>query len=526
MPKVAVIVPSYNGRKLLEGCLKSLSRQTFSDFETVVVDDGSTDDTIGFVKANYAHVRLIELRRNSGFSAAINAGIQATDSEYVALLNNDTEVTPKWLESLVDVLDTNPSAGSAASKILWDHARDTIYAAGDFFCQNGFGGNIGSGKPANDAMLNSPRPVFSASACAALYRRRALDDVGLVSEHLFMFYEDIDLGFRLQLAGWDCIYAPAAVVYHVGTATAGIFSRKRKFLLARNELFVIARNLPGKILRRNLAAILRHQFKESVHALDEGRPRTLLNARLTAIAAIPKLLRSRKRIMAARRASTEHIASLIQPYDDIYPPASIPQSDRGPSSGSSAVGASVLIIRSAGPLLLHAIDYARKSLNAAEIDVLTMPGHEGTVPTEQEIHTITYPARDRFCGCTMPSRLAHRLRRRQYETALVLCGGRPETGFLNVDLVALRARAKRVIYFMPDGSTQQLSGRLLVSKFARFGLNVCVAGAAFLASVVFLLCLMLASAFERDASRKPSGAGIVHRAPETHYSLPRTTGNG
>ncbi|HUT04252.1 MAG TPA: glycosyltransferase family 2 protein [bacterium] len=496
MPRVAVIVPNYNGRKLLERCLKSLSRQTFADFETVVVDDGSTDDSIAFVKANYPQVRLVLLRRNLGFSAAINAGIHATDSEDVAFLNNDTEVTPNWLKSLVEALEAHPSAGSASSKILWDHARDTIYAAGDFFCREGFGGNIGSGATAIGA-FEATRLVFSASACAALYRRRALDDVGPLSEHIFMFYEDIDLGFRMQLAGWNCIYAPAAVVYHTGTATAGIFSIRRKFLLARNELFVIARDLPGAILRGNFAAILRHQFRESVHALDEGRPGTLLNARLAAIAALLKLLRSRKGIMAARRDSTEHIASLIQPYDDIYPPASSPRGDDIPSPGPSPIGARVLIIRSAGPLLLRAIDYARKSLKAVEIDVLTMPGYERTVPAEQGIHTITYPARDRFCGCTMPSRLARQLRERRYQTALVLCGGRPEIGFLNVDLVALGARAKKVIYLMPDGSTRQLNRKLLASKFARFGLNLCIAGAAFLASLAFLLSLLLASAFER-----------------------------
>ncbi len=532
MPRVAVIVPNYNGRKLLARCLKSLSRQTFADFETVVVDDGSTDDSIAFVKANYPQVRLVQLRRNLGFSAAVNAGIHATDTEYVAFLNNDTEVTPNWLKSLVDALEAHPAAGSASSKILWDHARDTIYAAGDFFCREGFGGNIGSGATAIGA-FESPRPVFSASACAALYRRRALDDVGPLSEHIFMFYEDIDLGFRMQLADWNCIFAPAAVVYHTGTATAGIFSRRRKFLLARNELFVIARDLPGPILRRNFAAILRHQFRESVHALDEGRPGTLLNARLAAIAALLKLLRSRKGIMAARRASTEHIASLIQPYDDISPPAiRNPQSTiRNPQSAilyhrdtetqrrsyreatpeaqrllnpqstirnpQSTIGARVLVIRSAGSLLLRAIDYARRSLKAVEIDVLVMPGYERTVPTEQGIHTITYPARDRFCGCTMPSRLARKLRERRYQTALVLCGGKPEVGFLNVDLVALRARAKKVIYFTPDGSTRQLDRPLLASKFARFALNVCIAGAAFLASGVFLFALILASAFER-----------------------------
>ncbi|MCD6328322.1 glycosyltransferase family 2 protein, partial [bacterium] len=317
MPRVSVIIPNWNGKELLRRCLLSLAEQQFADFETVVVDNGSSDGSLQMMRSQFPNVRIIALERNFGFSVAVNAGICSSDSEYVALLNNDTEVGPDWLSSLVCALDANPRAGSAASKILWDNARDTIYAAGDFFCREGFGGNMGSGMPDGPA-FNSPGWVFAASACACLYRRRVLDEIGLLDESFFIFFEDIDLGFRAQLAGWECIYVPDAVVYHTGTATVGIFSKRRKFLLSRNELFVLAKTLPGSILRKNAKAILRHQLEASTRSIDEGSPATLLRARCAAVAAIPNLLGSRRRIGTTRRASIEYIESFIRPHAEFY----------------------------------------------------------------------------------------------------------------------------------------------------------------------------------------------------------------
>lgn len=505
MARVAVIVPNWNGLRFIERCLKSLSAQSFADFETVVVDNGSTDGSAELVKTKFPRVRLIQLPKNFGFSVAINAGVKETASEYVAFLNNDTEVDSAWLSELVRALDSEPTAGSAASKILWDNARDRIYAAGDFFCAEGLGGNIGSGMTDGPAFAD-PAWVFSASACASLYRRRVLDEIGPLEERFFIFYEDIDLGFRAQLAGWQCIYVPAAVVYHAGTGTVGIFSKRRKFLLSRNELFVVARNLPGRTLRTNLKPILRHQLKASIQALDEGRPATLLRARIAAIAALPWLLKSRRGIMAKRRTSVKRIAGLVRPYDDIYPSASIPNSDERPRARASSTGAMVLIIRSAGPLLNQAIDYARNNLNAAQIDVLTMPGYEDTVPCDDGVCAISYPRKERFCGVTMPSRFARRLRARRYEAVMILCGGDPAIGFGNVDLVALRAGANRITYFMPDGSTREFSRKLLAKKLARFAWNVCLAGAAFTVSVAFILVIAAGTALE-DKGLRSSDAG-------------------
>ncbi|MBN2209404.1 MAG: glycosyltransferase family 2 protein [Candidatus Coatesbacteria bacterium] len=507
MARVVVIVPNWNGLNFIERCLRSLCAQSFEYFETVVVDNGSTDGSAELVEARFPTVRLIRLPKNRGFSVAVNVGLKETASEYVAFLNNDTEVEALWLSELVRALDAHPSAGSAASKIFWDSDRERLYAAGDFFCAEGFGGNMGASLTEGTAH-NERTWVFSASACASLYRRCVLDEIGLLEERFFMFYEDIDLGFRAQLAGWPCIVVPEAVVYHTGTATAGIFSQMRRYCLARNELFVLARNLLGPILRRSVWSILRHQLKASVQALDEGWPATLLRARIAAIAALPWLLRSRRDIMAKRLASTDQIASLIRPYDEIYPPASIPDAHSVPRAWASATGARVLIIRSAGPLLRRAIDYARSSLSAQEIDVLTMPGHEDTGPSADGICAITYPRRERFCGLTMPARFAERLRVRRYDAAMILCGGDPETGFLNVDLVALRAGPKRIIYFTPDGSTREFDGRLFSKKLARFALNACLAASAFAASVVFMAAIVTATVLEGRRCKRTGAAAV------------------
>jgi len=167
---VAVVIPNWNGKDLLGPCLESLYHQEFKDFETIVVDNGSTDESVPFIQELFPQVRVIHFEKNSGFSSAVNAGITAAESPYIALLNNDTEIHPLWLKELVEALEADPQAGSAASKILFFSDPSIINSAGDEFSWFGVAYQRGKG------CMDSPRynrPCFVFSACAGA----ALDDV-------------------------------------------------------------------------------------------------------------------------------------------------------------------------------------------------------------------------------------------------------------------------------------------------------------------------------------------------------------
>jgi hypothetical protein len=245
MTRASIVIPTWNGAALLNDALLSLRRQTWQDFEIIVVDNGSTDGTAALLAAQHPEVRLIELGRNRGFAAAVNAGIGAARGDLVVLMNNDVEAAPGWIAALIDAMDAHPAAGSCASRMLSHADPSRIDSAGDMLGL--FATSIGHGEldgPAFDV------PVFVLSACAgaAAYRRTLLEETGGFDERFFAYLEDIDLGIRFQLAGWDCLYVPDAVVYHHGSATARRMPEMKLFLLMRNSLFLFFQYMPLRTL--------------------------------------------------------------------------------------------------------------------------------------------------------------------------------------------------------------------------------------------------------------------------------------
>src|SRR5687767_2868597 len=190
-PKVSVVIPSWNGREQLNGVLESLEAQHCRDFETIVVDNGSDDDTVPFLMSEWPSVRVLSLSENEGFAAAVNHGIERSSGEYVALVNNDVELEPNWIEITASVLDGHPQAGSVASKLLEWSRRNVLDGAGDLVGWDGYCVRRGKGQRDRGQYDSSPR-VLSACAAAALYRRSALDDVGLFDVGFFAYIEDVD----------------------------------------------------------------------------------------------------------------------------------------------------------------------------------------------------------------------------------------------------------------------------------------------------------------------------------------------
>ena len=317
-PVASVIIPNYNGKHLLAGCLPALQRQTWpaERFETIVVDDASSDGSASFVAENFPDVRVVQLARNSGFIAACNAGVEAARGQVLVLLNNDTEAEPGWLQALVEGLLAHPAAGSAASKMLLFDQRDHLHTTGDMMGVDGIPRNRGVWER-DDGQYDSQQQVFGACGGAAAYRREAWQQAGGFDRSLFMYMEDVDLAWRLQLLGWEAVYIPEARVYHKVSATGG--GALASYYVGRNTILVIARNWPGALLRRHWRALVAAQVCIAVDALRNWRgaaARARLRGQLTGLIRLPAERKSRQRIQAARSVPMQRItALLIEPMD-------------------------------------------------------------------------------------------------------------------------------------------------------------------------------------------------------------------
>src|SRR5690606_7792320 len=201
-------------------CLNSLAKQTYQPIEVIIVDNASTDNSEKLVKSDFSWVKWIGLPENRGFTGACNEGLRAAKGEFLALLNNDTEVDSRWAEAVVDAFNRHPEIGSVASKMLLFDRRDHIHTAGDYFTTNGRAGNRGVWQR-DEGQFDHEEYVFSACGGSSVYRRAMLDEIGLLDDDFFFSSEDIDLGWRAQLAGWRCLYTPHAIVYHHLSATGG-----------------------------------------------------------------------------------------------------------------------------------------------------------------------------------------------------------------------------------------------------------------------------------------------------------------
>jgi GT2 family glycosyltransferase len=273
MTTVDLIVPTLNASDFLARCLDSLLRSTFTDFNLIVFDDGSTEDIASVVHARFPSACVLRSERNIGLARVFNRAIDAGTAPYVVLLNNDTEIEPAWLGELVACAERHPEAGSVASKLRLLSDRHTLHSAGDGWSVRGM--PINRGVWLDDfGQYDREADVFAACGGAALYRRDALDDLrsrdGFVfDERLFMYCEDVDLAWRLQTAGWRCVFAPQAVVYHALSATGG--GTLASYYVSRNVWLVIAGSLPREFVHPYRARIAAYHLGRSLRTLRHIR---------------------------------------------------------------------------------------------------------------------------------------------------------------------------------------------------------------------------------------------------------------
>jgi GT2 family glycosyltransferase len=309
--KVSIIVVNWNGQRFLEDCLSSLCRQTYTKREIILVDNGSTDSSILYVKENFPDVKIVELRDNTGFTGGNAAGLKASDGEFVALVNNDTRADDRWLENLVQPMLDNSTIGICASKLLFEAGR-TINSAGDGLTTAAVGLNRGLGK--DGALFSNPEFVFGACGAAVLYRRRMLDEIGFFDEHFFLYDEDTDLNFRAQLVGWKCIYVPPAIVYHKSNATSGRLSDLHVYYHSRNLEFVWLKNMPATLMLRYAHHKLFQELGSFLYlCIRHGKSGAFFRAKKDALRMFPLIWRKRKDIQAKKRVPDTYLRELLSP---------------------------------------------------------------------------------------------------------------------------------------------------------------------------------------------------------------------
>lgn len=292
-PLVSVVVPNFNGAKFLETCLTSLEQQTFKDFELLIVDNASEDNSLEIVRRKAPSALVVRQSRNTGFAAAANAGIRSARGEWIAALNNDTEVAHTWLEELYAATSRHPLADFFASRILDFVDRKKIYSAGDCFLRIGVGYRRGQEMPDGDGYHEEIK-IFSACGCGALYRKSTLEAFGGFDERFFAYLEDVDLGLRLQAAGMQGYYVPSAVLYHRGGGTSGgEFSPLAVRLLSRNSILLLIKNIPYWILARCGLRILARQASWLIRVLAHLRLGSYLRGLAGILPLIPSMLRER-----------------------------------------------------------------------------------------------------------------------------------------------------------------------------------------------------------------------------------------
>ena len=251
----SVVIPNYNGIRYLKNCLLSLQKCEGEDFEVIVVDNGSTDGSDLLPDSLKLNVRLIKLNENTGFAHAVNVGIREAKGEYVILLNNDTEVESGFVRKLTEALKKNRKAFSASAMMVDMNNREVLDGAGDYYCALGWAFAYGKGKKTEEC--DKSRKIFSSCAGACIYDKAKLEITGLFDELHFAYLEDVDLGYRARIAGFDNIYEPAAVVYHARSGFSG--SRYNEFkikLSSRNSVYLILKNMPILQLIINLPFIV------------------------------------------------------------------------------------------------------------------------------------------------------------------------------------------------------------------------------------------------------------------------------
>ena len=309
-PLVSVVIVTWNGRRFLDACLEAVRAQEGVAFETILVDNASTDGSAEHVAERFPWVRVVRLGENRGFAGGNNAGVREARGRYVALLNNDTAADSEWLRALLRGVDEASGFALVSSRIVYMHDPQVVDSAGDGMARSGGAFKRHHGGPAAD--VRESQEVFGVCGAACLMPKAVFDELGGFDEHFFASHEDVDLSYRARLRGYRCRYVADAVVRHHGSATIGRISPFAVFHGQRNLEWMYLKNTPGSLLLRTLPGHVVYTLAAAAHFTRHGLLGTFLQAKLAAIAGLPRVLRQRAAVQRGRRSGAEAIAPLLE----------------------------------------------------------------------------------------------------------------------------------------------------------------------------------------------------------------------
>ena len=329
-PTTTIIVLNWNGKAHLKDCFQAIAGQTYRRIHPLMVDNGSSDDSVAYVREHFPDVEIVINDDNLGFGGGNNVGIAHARTPYVMILNNDTRMDPDCVGELVTTLESNPRCGSAASKVMLSLEENMIDAAGIEVCPDGLA--LGRGRMESGDGFTEATEIFFSSDCCTLYRKEMLDDIAVYGEvydeDFFAYADETDLGWRAQLRRWRCFYNPKAIVWHHHSASSGSASPFKALLVERNRIWVVVKNFPlWLVIRGGFYTVSRYWWQACGvfggvgRAGDFGKEHgkvhlvgVLLKAFAQAIWGLPRMLRKRRHIMKHKMIGNREIRELLKQY--------------------------------------------------------------------------------------------------------------------------------------------------------------------------------------------------------------------
>lgn len=311
MQAPCVIVPNWNGEDSLKGCLDSLRAQTLKA-HIIVVDNGSADGSVEFIEKHYPEVELIRHDQNKGYAGGVNPGFKRAielGAKYAAPFNNDAIADKQWLAKLVEYLDSNERAGIAACKLLTTDGK-RLDSTGDYYTVWGLPYPRGRGETDIDK-YDSETDIFAASGGASLYRVKMLEQVGLLDETFFAYYEDVDLSFRARLAGWKVAFVPNSIAYHEISATSSRIKGFATYQTLKNLPMLLVKNVPRRYLYRVGWRYFLAQTLFFGRAVARGHGWLAVKGKVMCVLLLPATLNKRHHVQRSKSVSDEYIWELL-----------------------------------------------------------------------------------------------------------------------------------------------------------------------------------------------------------------------
>jgi len=309
-PTVDIIVCAHNNKEITSRCLDSLLDLFYPNFNIILVDDCSTDDSVSFLRNKYPAITIIENKKNLGAAKTRSNGIRLSEATYIVTMDNDATLLPDWLTKMVKLMESDKRIGQANGKVLSFNNPKIITEAGVSMTFRGKGYAIGKGEMVSDDKYNKKREVLSVSTASMIIRRKILNEIGGFCDAYYYGYEDTDLSLMVNIAGYKVIYYPKAISYHILSATVSqTIGKKRVYYWMRNRLLIMLRNYELKNLFRYLPANLRFTLGDCFHYPERIIP-TLLGW-LWIIFHLPSIIKQRKKISSFRKVKDNQLHRLF-----------------------------------------------------------------------------------------------------------------------------------------------------------------------------------------------------------------------